>query len=137
MIPFESIDRVSLTGSGDVWSDDTIKENDFEVIVSGSGDMKFNVETEALESTITGSGDITLSGSTNYLETSVTGSGDFHGFELQANQTDATVTGSGDIEVVANTMLKARVTGSGDIDYHGNPDKEDIKVLGSGDITGN
>jgi len=32
-------------------------------------------------------------------------------------------------------LVKARVTGSGDIDYQGNPEREDKKVSGSGDIT--
>ena len=134
-IPFETINYVSLSGSGDVYNKDVIKENDLQVSVSGSGDMVLDVKTVNLESNLTGSGDITLNGNTNYLETNVTGSGDFHGFNLEANNTEASVTGSGDIEVVSNQFLKARVTGSGDIEYRGNPEKEDTKVTGSGSIS--
>lgn len=134
-IPFEDINYVSLAGSGDVWNKDLIKENDFKVSLSGSGDLNLKVETKNLDSSITGSGDITIVGSTDNLKTGVTGSGDFHGFDLDSNNTEAYVTGSGDVSVVSNNMLKAKVTGSGDIEYKGNPEKEDTKVVGSGSIS--
>ena len=134
-IPFEDIDKVQLSGSGDIWNKDTIITDNLSINLAGSGDIKLTVKTETLISNISGSGDIKVVGETNNLETKVTGSGDFHGFELKANNTEAFVTGSGDIKVVSNKMLKARVTGSGDIQYKGYPDKEDTKVVGSGSIS--
>lgn len=134
-IPVEDIDEVSLSGSGDVWNSDKLNTDELKVELSGSGDINLNVKTNALSSTLTGSGDIKIVGDTDVLETKITGSGDFHGFELNADNTEAYVTGSGDIKVVSNKMLKARVTGSGDITYKGNPDKEDTKVTGSGSIS--
>ncbi|WP_397362907.1 head GIN domain-containing protein [Olleya sp. R77988] len=135
-IPFKDIDKVSLSGSGDVTCNSTIDSNDFEAKVSGSGDVTLDVKAQSVEASVTGSGDLTLTGNTTNLEASVTGSGDFHGTNLEADYTEAKVTGSGDVEVVAKKKLKARVTGSGDIDYSGNPEKVDTKVTGSGDISG-
>ena len=134
-IPFEDINNISLSGSGDVYNKDIIKESDLKVSISGSGDMDLKLETNNLYSTITGSGDMTITGNTENLITKITGSGDFNGFDLNANNTEAYVTGSGDIEVVANKFLKGRVTGSGDIEYKGNPETEDTKVPGSGRIS--
>ena len=134
-IPFEEIDKVTLSGSGDIITRDKIIADDFEAKVSGSGDVVLDIEANEIDAAVTGSGDLTLTGKTNELEVSVTGSGDFHGFKLEANNTDAQVTGSGDIEVVCNNELKARVTGSGDIEYKGNPKREDSKVTGSGSIS--
>lgn len=134
-IPIEDIENISLAGSGDIWNKDTIDAEELKVNLSGSGDINLKVKTNSLSSTITGSGDIKIVGDTNNLETKVTGSGDFHGFELNADNTEAYVTGSGDLKVTSNKMLKARVTGSGDIRYQGNPDKEDTKVTGSGSIS--
>lgn len=133
-IPFEDINAVSLSGSGDVWNTDVIYENELKVTLSGSGDIKLNVKTKYLESALAGSGDITISGNTESLETTVTGSGGFHGFDLQSELTKATVTGSGNLDVVSNHTLTARVTGSGNINYKGQPEKEDTKVTGSGSI---
>ncbi len=134
-IPFKDIDKVSLSGSGDVITKDKILANNFEVKIAGSGDIILDVDASYINAGISGSGDITLKGNTEDLKASVTGSGDFHGFNLQANNTEAVVIGSGDVMVVSNNKLKARVTGSGDIEYKGNPKYEDSRITGSGSIS--
>ncbi|MBR9915260.1 MAG: DUF2807 domain-containing protein [Algicola sp.] len=133
-IPFKDINHVSLSGSGDLWNTDTISSDNLDVYLSGSGDIILDVQTNDVSGKVTGSGDLTLKGRTNHLSAGVTGSGDFHGFKLQATDTDVSVTGSGDADVVCNGRLKARVTGSGDIEYKGNPTHRDTKVTGSGSI---
>jgi Putative auto-transporter adhesin, head GIN domain len=134
-IPFKDISSVSLAGSGDLWNEDVINSNDFDVSLAGSGDVIVNVQASSVEGSLAGSGDLTLKGKTNYLNVRVAGSGDIHGFGLQANHTTVSVAGSGDAEVVSNESLKARVSGSGDIEYRGKPTKEDTKVSGSGSIS--
>ncbi|WP_378173731.1 head GIN domain-containing protein [Aquimarina sp. SS2-1] len=134
-VPFKDLNRVSLSGSGDVYGDDVIKASDFKTSVSGSGDVRLVVDADRVESSVSGSGDLILKGSTKNLECKVNGSGDIKAYDLKAKNVVASVTGSGDIKVTSTSSLKARVTGSGDIDYKGNPEKEDKKVSGSGDIT--
>lgn len=133
-IPFKDVSKVSLSGSGDLYTKDVIKANNLEVSLAGSGDVIVMVDTESVEGNISGSGDLTLKGTTNNLDASVSGSGDFNGFDLEANHTIVAVAGSGDAEVVSNKSIKARVSGSGDIQYRGNPKREDTKVSGSGSI---
>lgn len=134
-VPFIDINKVSLSGSGNVYSDTTIKATDFDTAVSGSGDIKLTIEAKNLKSNVTGSGDIELNGSTEHLKCRVTGSGGLKAYNLTTKNVDAAVTGSGDIEITATHSLKARITGSGDIEYKGNPEREDKAVTGSGDIT--
>lgn len=134
-VPFRDLDRVSLSGSGEIMSDDVIKANNFSVSVSGSGDVDLTVEANNTESRVTGSGDLVLKGSTRDHEASVTGSGDLTAGRFRAENVDAKVTGSGDIRIGCEKSIRARVTGSGDIEYIGNPTKQDTKVTGSGDIT--
>ena len=136
-VPFEDISEVSLVGSGDIDTKNTIKTDVFEVRVTGSGDIELAVEANMVDASVTGSGDLVLSGTTNSLDVSVTGSGDFQGFNLESQNTEARVSGSGDLEVVAKRSLKARVNGSGDITYSGNPERSDTKISGSGDISSN
>ncbi|MCM5663110.1 head GIN domain-containing protein [Galbibacter mesophilus] len=135
VVPFESLDAVSLSGSGDVVSKSTIKTNNFKTSLTGSGDVTLSVEATSVKSSLVGSGDIELSGKTTDYECSISGSGDIDSKGLKAVNVDASISGSGDIEVHCDGMLRARVSGSGDIDYYGNPTKEDSKVSGSGDIS--
>ncbi|MDO5981344.1 head GIN domain-containing protein [Flavivirga spongiicola] len=133
-IPFKDISKVSLSGSGDLWNEDTITTTHLDVSLAGSGDVILDIKASSTKASISGSGDLKLKGDTNNLVAKVAGSGDFHGFDLQANNTEVSVAGSGDAKVVSNETLKARVAGSGDIVYRGNP-TVDSKVAGSGSIS--
>ncbi|WP_282136046.1 head GIN domain-containing protein [Seonamhaeicola maritimus] len=135
-IPFKDIDNVSLAGSGDLISKAQITANKLDVSLAGSGDVVLDIKSNFVKAAIAGSGDMKLKGSTDKLVAKIAGSGDFHGFDLQANNTEVSIAGSGDAEVVSNENLKARVAGSGDIKYKGNP-KKDSKVAGSGTIKAN
>ncbi len=134
-VPFEDLSKVTLSGAGDVYSKDVIKATNFKTGISGSGDVKLMIEAQNTEGYVTGSGDLKLSGSSNDFDCKVTGSGDLKAYDLNAKDVVASITGSGDIQVTATSSIKARITGSGDIDYKGNPEMEDKKVSGSGDIT--
>lgn len=134
-VPVETISTLYVTGSGDVKNKGVLKANEFKVGVTGSGDIALSVEAKDLSGSITGSGDIKLNGKAQDFSTKVTGSGDFMAYDLKAENVEAVVSGSGDIQVTASKTLKARVSGSGDISYKGNPEKEDFKISGSGDIT--
>jgi|TARA_R110002110_G_scaffold36397_23_gene121468 hypothetical protein len=136
-VPFKSISGVSLVGSGDIDTENTIKSDSFDVSVTGSGDIVLAVESNNLDAKVTGSGDLTLSGTATNLEVKVSGSGDFQGNSLTAENTQVYVSGSGDAKVSATKSIKARVNGSGDIEYSGKPAKSDTKVIGSGEITSN
>ncbi|MDO6518930.1 head GIN domain-containing protein [Zobellia uliginosa] len=134
-VPVESIDALSLSGSGDIVSHMTLKTPQLKTSMSGSGDITLDVDTDNLTATMSGSGDMNLSGNTHHFEASISGSGDIKAYELEADIVEATVSGSADIKLTANEKLKARVSGSGDISYRGNPTKVDSKVSGSGDIS--
>ena len=134
-VPVEEVESVTLSGSGDVVSNMTLKANKFSTAVSGSGDVSLNIEAETVEASLSGSGDINLSGQAGSFEVRVSGSGDIKAFELNANNVEATISGSADVQVTANEMLVARVSGSGDIRYRGNPKKIDSKASGSGEIS--
>ncbi|MEM1257855.1 MAG: head GIN domain-containing protein [Bacteroidota bacterium] len=135
VVPVETIDGVSLSGSGDIVGKTTLKSNNFKTSISGSGDITLNVEAKSVDASMSGSGDIRLSGRTTDFEVSVSGSGDIRAYDLEADFVEAQVSGSADIKITANEMLKARVSGSGDISYKGNPKKIDTKSSGSGDIS--
>ena len=134
-VPVESINSVSMSGSGDIVGKTKIKSGNFSTAMSGSGDITLDIETNSLTASMSGSGDITLSGTTTDFEATISGSGDIDAFDLEADHVNATVSGSADIQVTANKSIKARVSGSGDISYRGNPEKIDTKTSGSGDIS--
>jgi len=135
IVPVESVDGVSLSGSGDIIGKTVLKSNNFKTSISGSGDITLEIEAQSIAASMSGSGDINLSGKTTDFDVSISGSGDIKAYDLEADFVEAQVSGSADIKVTANEMLKARVSGSGDISYKGNPKKIDTKSSGSGNIS--
>jgi Putative auto-transporter adhesin, head GIN domain len=134
IVPIETLDAVTLSGSGNLKATDTIKTNDFDIILSGSGDIKIAIETQKLNAKISGSGDIELIGKSNTFNALVSGSGDIAAGELVTQNADISISGSANVHVHVTENLKARVSGSGDIFYSGNPKMKDTKVSGSGEI---
>lgn len=134
-VPYESINSVSLAGSGDIENSGTIQADDFDVSLAGSGDIDLKISSKSVESSIAGSGNIQLTGTTKDLTTKIAGSGDFDGSDLDSVNVTAKITGSGSANVVCNGELKVRITGSGDVKYSGKPTNKDTKVTGSGSVS--
>lgn len=134
-IPFEKISNVSLSGSGDVTSKNTIKSDIFSAAISGSGNLNLDVDLDTFNLAISGSGDAVVKGSTENFKSKISGSGDIDSTSLKAKNVDFTISGSGDSKIFCSDNLKARVSGSGDIKYKGDPKTRDTKVSGSGSIS--
>jgi hypothetical protein len=134
-VPFESLNEVSLSGSGDINSKNKITTDNFICDLSGSGNIGLTVDAKNLKASVSGSGDLMLSGDSTNIQCKVTGSGDLNAAKLKSNNAEVNVTGSGDCKVYCTDNLEARVTGSGDITYFGDPAKKDTKVTGPGDIS--
>lgn len=134
-VPVETINSVSLSGSGDIVGKKKLQGTNFSTSMSGSGDITLDVAADNIEASMSGSGDISLGGEAKNFEVRISGSGDVNAFDLEVDTVDATVSGSADIEITVHEVLKARVSGSGNITYKGDPKKIDSKSSGSGDIT--
>ena len=133
-IPFETIEEVALSGSGDIFSDDLIEANNFKLALSGAGDINLKLKVNTLKSAISGSGDINLSGSSTDFECKISGSGDIKAYELVSATADIHIAGSAGVEVDVTELLKVRVSGSGNVKYKSNPKKQDVKISGSGSV---
>lgn len=134
-VPFEQISFVSLSGSGDIISKNTIVSPTFKAKLSGSGDLTLDVKSSDFEVNLSGSGDVVLTGNSDNFVSKTSGSGDVDATNLSTKNANLTISGSGDMKVNCTESLFARVSGSGDIEYKGDPKSKDTKVSGSGEIS--
>ena len=118
-----SLNQVNIKGSADVYLKGTIKGNDLNLNIAGSGDIEAeNLQYVNIFALVKGSGDIDLKNvKATTVMSEVNGSGDISAEKLAATNVVATVAGSGDIVCYASRQLDARVSGSGDIEYKGSP----------------
>ncbi|MBC7829627.1 MAG: DUF2807 domain-containing protein [Chitinophagaceae bacterium] len=127
--------RVRLSGSGDIVSQNQISGKDkIELSVSGSGNIKVNLNAPAVESEMSGSGDINLSGEAKKFEGKLSGSGNIRAMDLKTEETSIRISGSGNADVFASAKLDVRVTGSGDVRYRGGVEQVTSNITGSGSV---
>jgi hypothetical protein len=110
-----NINQLSLGGSGNIVSVDTLHIQNMDINFDGSG----NVE---------------LFGSCNKYKIYLNGSGNLELLEFVTDTAFVEINGSGTIRVNARKYLKAYINGSGNIYYKGNPIVKEIEINGSGNI---
>lgn len=131
---FESIEKASLAGSGNITSNETIKSKDFAVAIGGSGNITLKVIANEISANIGGSGNIDLTGTTNEITCSIAGSGSIKAYALNADSLNANIAGSGSVNATVKSKIKAKLVGSGSVYYKGNPSDIDTKSVGSGSV---
>ncbi|MDN5202946.1 head GIN domain-containing protein [Fulvivirgaceae bacterium BMA10] len=127
------INAIANIGSGTVFGENLWQTNDLELSVTGSGDIRADVETNTIFNRISGSGDIRITGSTNNQEISISGSGRVNAFGLLTNTCSITISGSGRCEVNVDDNLDVKISGSGNVYYKGNP-QITSSISGSGRV---
>jgi putative autotransporter adhesin-like protein len=121
------------SGAGHIYSEGKITSTEpLTFNLSGSTDIKMNVDAPKVSATLSGAGNIDLQGQTKDFDVSVSGSADIRCFNLRAENVQVSISGAGDAEVFASVKLNAHVSGAGDIRYKGNPQvSEDRSGAGS------
>jgi hypothetical protein len=118
-----SLNNLAIHGSGDATISGNLQSDNFQLKVSGAGDVTIESLTVSdLKATISGAGDFEILGGTaNAARFSISGAGNIDAYGLKANDVSAKVSGAGDIEVTALRSLDAKVSGAGTIKYKGHP----------------
>lgn len=129
-----TIDYLSVSGSGNMETQNTIKADDVGLAISGSGNMDLDLQAEDLDSRISGSGNMKLRGTADSNEISISGSGDLRAEDLETGVYKVRVSGSGTCRIYAKSEIDMRVSGSGNVYYKGDPDKVYSSVSGSGSL---
>ncbi|PSL50227.1 putative autotransporter adhesin-like protein [Chitinophaga niastensis] len=128
------VDDISLSGSGDVKLTDKFNaKDDLKLRLSGSGNIKGEINAPHVKADIAGSGNMELKGETKDVNLSIAGSGNFEAEDLLAENVTVSIAGSGDADVHASVKLDAKIMGSGDVKYKGTP-QISSSVMGSGSV---
>lgn len=127
------MNRLIVSGSGNINSKGTINENDLLLSISGSGNISVpNLNVQALNTRISGSGcvkvDIGTVANANHI---ISGSGHVGAEYVTSNSVDAKISGSGNLTIKVESKLNVNISGSGSVKYHGQPSVT-ANVSGSG-----
>lgn len=136
-ITVKDVEGLSVGGSGDLIGETKIVADDIDLNVSGSGNMKVEVEASGdMESDVSGSGNIDLRGKCRNFNSGVSGSGRVILAINASGNADFGVSGSGKIEASGvASKVKANISGSGKVlaaDLETN--SCEVHIAGSGDV---
>ena len=122
-ISSKELDRVSLSGSGDFYSDQSIDAEEMSLAISGSGSINFSsLKAEEVDVKISGSGDVLIDkGGAEEFDVKISGSGKVIAETFEVSEFSAAISGSGSCKITVIDELEARISGSGSIHYHGDP----------------
>lgn len=136
-ITVKDINGLNVGGSGDLIGQTKIVTDDIALNVSGSGNMKVEVEASGdMESDVSGSGNIELRGKCRSFNSDVSGSGKVILTLNASGNADFGVSGSGKIEASGSaSKVKASISGSGKV-LAANLETNscEVRITGSGDV---
>lgn len=136
-ITVPEIEAVGVSGSGDIIGESTIRTNDLNLNVSGSGSLSLEVEaTGDVGADVSGSGNVDLRGRVKSFNSDVSGSGRVAVSATIDGLADFGISGSGKIEAKGKAdRVTARISGSGRVlaaDLETN--HCEVRISGSGDV---
>ena len=104
------LQSIKVTGSGDLQSVGTLNFPNLNIMSTGVGDAKLNVECDTITALLTGIGDLKLSGHCRYLEANITGLGDVVYDNFIADSLNINKTGSKEISITLPEKSKKKKT---------------------------
>ena len=110
-VTYRNLKAIASSGSSDVVCKSKLKNESFDISISGSGDLMAEMDVKNLEINISGSADMRLQGKADSQNIAISGSGNFKGEDLEGKAVKVRVSGSGDATVWANESIEARVSG--------------------------
>lgn len=129
-----NVEGLVVSGSGSIISNGKLRANNrLKIEVTGSGDVKVDIDAPEVAAETTGSGNMNLTGTTRNFSSEINGSGEVHCFNLLSESTKVEINGSGTAEVYASKQLDVEISGSGDVAYKGTP-AINQHISGSGSV---
>lgn len=133
-VTMRTIEALSMSGSGNIESEGTLKVDDLALAISGSGDIDLKVSGDELDARISGSGSIQLAGTANEASGRISGSGKVKAEGLTVDSFEARISGSGSCYITVTESIEASISGSGNVYYAGTPARVNSNSSGSGKI---
>lgn len=125
-ITVPDINKIYISGAGDVLLNDFEDQQELELKISGAGKIEMNKFEGAtdLDATISGSGKIVGNGAFTDLENlniKISGSGKYDAYPVITKDCYVHISGAGNCYVHALENLEAKISGAGSVYYKGNP----------------
>ena len=133
-ITMKEIEGLAVSGTGEIFSSNTITSDHLRLDVSGSGKMTLALDVKDLTIDISGVGKMTLSGKAENAMVDISGSGKVDALDLSVKNCTADISGVGKCNIDVTESLKSNISGMGSVNYKTKPANLASEVSGIGSI---
>jgi hypothetical protein len=135
-ISVKQLDKLTVSGSCDVFIKGTLKSDELLISQSGASDLKgSSFDVQRLTISLSGASDMTIGGKAARLKVEASGASDFKGYDLTAEFCDADASGASDIHITVNKELNVKASGASDVKYKGDALIRDMKTSGASGVS--
>jgi hypothetical protein len=134
-ITFKSLDKMTVSGGGDISAETALNVPNLDIHISGGGDITTVINTGELFCNISGGGDAKISGNISKYNLDLTGGGDITS-EVNASVLSCKISGGGDVTLKSKEKTSdadVEISGGGDLNLDLNSEKLKCTVSGGGD----
>jgi hypothetical protein len=133
-VSFRQLNKISASGSSDVYVNGVVKADALEIRVNGSSDFHGAVDCNKLRVDQSGSSDTKLSGRANDVSVDLSEASDMKAFELSTETIKVHASGSSDVSVTVMKELYVSATGASDVRYKGTGTVKEVKTSGASSV---
>lgn len=123
---FKELEEISVAAGASVFTDATIKSDEFEADVSSGASLSLSLETGSLDSNVSSGGSLKIAGRSDKVDVDASSGGSFQGGKLKSRNADVEASSGGSINIWVSESIDAETSSGGSIKYKGNPSERDI-----------
>lgn len=136
-VTVNKLNKLSVSGGGDVQSKGLINADDIGIALSGGGDLQFDLEAKRAKCNVSGGGDVSLDADIGEFKAALSGGGDLD-IDGQLGLLDLSMSGGGDAEINGGDRADGvivNMSGGGDLILEIACEKIKVSSAGGGDVS--
>jgi len=136
-VTVKQLEKLSVSGGGDVQSQGLINADDMSIALSGGGDLQFDLKANRAKCAVSGGGDVSLDADIREFEAALSGGGDLH-FDGDLGLLDLSMSGGGDAKINGGSGAEGvmiGMSGGGDLLLDIPCEKIKVSSAGGGDVS--
>jgi hypothetical protein len=122
-VTYVSLDKLSASSAGSIFSEGSIAAKDLEISASSAGTIEVSLDAEIVEVNASSAADIELSGKARTLSVDASSAGEIDAYGLEAQKANAEASSAGSVKISVVNELVAHASSGGSIRFRGNPSK--------------
>ena len=133
-VTFVTLDKLSASSAGSIYSDESIKAKAMEISASSAGSIEVTIDAESADVSSSSAGDVELRGTVGSITADVSSAGEIDAYDLKAEKVEAEASAGGSLKVSVSKSLVAHASSGGGIRYRGNPDRSITNSSSGGSV---